>query len=336
MLDYEWGNPSNIMLTGNEDAGAAAAAAAAAQDSDQSHRQIFEHYPSHALLPDHLLSNQQHGHTPNSATADFSQQHHHQFNHESHHHHQHQHHHIQHSFFDPRAFPGASAHFPAPPPPVLSLDPLPSVNYGPGLLVVPKSEDVGRPMDFSASRIGLNLGGRTYFSSEDDFVSRLYRRSRPAEPGTTSSNSPRCQAEGCNADLSHAKHYHRRHKVCEFHSKAATVIAAGLTQRFCQQCSRFHLLTEFDNGKRSCRKRLADHNRRRRKTQQPTQEIQKPNMENARNSNLENVSRSPPDSRAPLSSSVTVAVSPPDYFRQTPYQSTSSSTTSSSLFFCSG
>lgn len=31
---------------------------------------------------------------------------------------------------------------------------------------------------------------------------------------------------------------------------------------------RFHVLTEFDNGKRSCRKRLADHNRRRRKTTQ--------------------------------------------------------------------
>ncbi|GFP80915.1 squamosa promoter-binding-like protein 8, partial [Phtheirospermum japonicum] len=62
-------------------------------------------------------------------------------------------------------------------------------------------------------------------SSEDDFVNRLYRRSRILEPGSI--NSPRCQAEGCNADLSHAKHYHRRHKVCEFHSKASTVIAAG-------------------------------------------------------------------------------------------------------------
>lgn len=29
--------------------------------------------------------------------------------------------------------------------------------------------------------------------------------------------------------------------------------------------SRFHVLAEFDEAKRSCRKRLADHNRRRRK-----------------------------------------------------------------------
>ena len=31
--------------------------------------------------------------------------------------------------------------------------------------------------------------------------------------------------------------------------------------------NRFHVLSEFDQGKRSCRKRLAEHNRRRRKSQ---------------------------------------------------------------------
>lgn len=242
MLDYEWGNPSTIMLTGNEDGAAA--------DSDQAHRQIFDHYASHSMLPDHFLHGP--GPTPTTNTNTITD-----FTHHNHHHHHHQNHpfspqQAHHAFFDPRAFHGASFPPPQPPPPpppsMLSLDPLPHhVNAptcgpgpGHGLLLVPKSEDMGRPMDFVGSRIGLNLGGRTYFSSsEDDFVSRLYRRSRQAEPGSTaSSNSPRCQAEGCNADLSQAKHYHRRHKVCEFHSKAATVIAAGLTQRFCQQCSR--------------------------------------------------------------------------------------------------
>ncbi|CAK9198895.1 unnamed protein product [Sphagnum troendelagicum] len=76
---------------------------------------------------------------------------------------------------------------------------------------------------------------------------------------------PRCQVEGCTADLSSAKDYHRRHKVCEMHSKASKAIAAGREQRFCQQCSRFHVLTEFDEIKRSCRRRLAGHNERRRK-----------------------------------------------------------------------
>ncbi|CAA6659947.1 unnamed protein product [Spirodela intermedia] len=45
------------------------------------------------------------------------------------------------------------------------------------------------------------------------------------------------------------------------------VMVNGLEQRFCQQCSRFHMLAEFDEGKRSCRKRLDGHNRRRRKPQ---------------------------------------------------------------------
>uniref|UniRef100_M1ATC1 Promoter-binding protein SPL9 n=1 Tax=Solanum tuberosum TaxID=4113 RepID=M1ATC1_SOLTU len=76
---------------------------------------------------------------------------------------------------------------------------------------------------------------------------------------------PRCQVEGCQADLSDAKAYYSRHKVCGMHSKSPTVVVAGLEQRFCQQCSRFHQLTEFDQGKRSCRRRLACHNERRRK-----------------------------------------------------------------------
>ncbi|GLT70394.1 hypothetical protein SLA2020_424760 [Shorea laevis] len=76
-----------------------------------------------------------------------------------------------------------------------------------------------------------------------------------------------CQVYGCNKDLSSAKDYHKRHKVCDTHSKTAKVIVNGIEQRFCQQCSRFHLLAEFDDGKRSCRKRLAGHNERRRKPQ---------------------------------------------------------------------
>ncbi|XP_023531131.1 squamosa promoter-binding-like protein 6 [Cucurbita pepo subsp. pepo] len=76
-----------------------------------------------------------------------------------------------------------------------------------------------------------------------------------------------CQVYGCNKDLSSSKDYHKRHKVCEAHSKTAKVIVNGIEQRFCQQCSRFHLLAEFDDGKRSCRKRLAGHNERRRRPQ---------------------------------------------------------------------
>ncbi|GMY14131.1 SPL9 [Fagus crenata] len=83
--------------------------------------------------------------------------------------------------------------------------------------------------------------------------------------GVVGGQPPRCQVEGCKVDLSDAKAYYSRHKVCGMHSKSPKVIVAGLEQRFCQQCSRFHQLPEFDQGKRSCRRRLAGHNERRRK-----------------------------------------------------------------------
>ncbi|KAG0482452.1 hypothetical protein HPP92_010536 [Vanilla planifolia] len=53
----------------------------------------------------------------------------------------------------------------------------------------------------TAPRIRVNLSHRKYFSSVDNRV------------------PPECQADGCTADLSAAKHYYRRHKVCEFHSR---------------------------------------------------------------------------------------------------------------------
>ncbi|KAK9097394.1 hypothetical protein Sjap_022891 [Stephania japonica] len=95
----------------------------------------------------------------------------------------------------------------------------------------------------TGGRIGLNLGHRTYFSSrETALIDRLFRRPRGFYQGHYHHNQiPRCQAEGCKIDLTNAKHYHRRHKVCEFHSKATKVVAAGLDQRFCQQCSRYQL-----------------------------------------------------------------------------------------------
>lgn len=86
-----------------------------------------------------------------------------------------------------------------------------------------------------------------------------------ARAGSLCSQTPFCQVHGCKKDLSSSKDYHKRHKVCEIHSKTSKVIVNGIEQRFCQQCSRFHLLAEFDDGKRSCRKRLAGHNERRRR-----------------------------------------------------------------------
>jgi hypothetical protein len=57
-------------------------------------------------------------------------------------------------------------------------------------------------------------------------------------PGHAQQAAPACSVQGCDADLSQCRDYHRRHKVCVAHSKAPFVTVAGQQQRFCQQCSR--------------------------------------------------------------------------------------------------
>lgn len=71
---------------------------------------------------------------------------------------------------------------------------------------------------------------------DDGKKKRVVSNKRGSKAG--GSVPPSCQVDGCNADLSEAKPYHRRHKVCEYHAKAPSVQMAGLQQRFCQQCSR--------------------------------------------------------------------------------------------------
>lgn len=67
-------------------------------------------------------------------------------------------------------------------------------------------------------------------------LSRPNKRVRSGSPG--GANYPICQVDNCNKDLSTAKDYHRRHKVCEVHSKAGNALVGKQMQRFCQQCSR--------------------------------------------------------------------------------------------------
>ncbi|KAK6252772.1 hypothetical protein QUC31_014492 [Theobroma cacao] len=126
--------------------------------------------------------------------------------------------------------------------------------------------------------LSLKLGKRTYFedvcAGSNAKISSCSATPAPSpttakrsKPNCQSTHVPHCQVEGCNLDLSSAKDYHRKHRVCESHSKSPKVIVGGLERRFCQQCSRFHGLSEFDEKKRSCRRRLSDHNARRRKPQ---------------------------------------------------------------------
>lgn len=87
-------------------------------------------------------------------------------------------------------------------------------------------------------RLCLKLGSGLSFNDEPP-SKRVARY--PGECGSVSSTHPTCQVDSCMVDLSNAKDYHRRHKVCQSHSKASQALVEKQMQRFCQQCSRFVL-----------------------------------------------------------------------------------------------
>ncbi|XP_043726211.1 squamosa promoter-binding-like protein 16 [Telopea speciosissima] len=126
-------------------------------------------------------------------------------------------------------------------------------------------------VDLKLGRLG-DFGDGSVDKLKDQRISTMVSASpssssKRARAPSNANQAASCLVDGCTSDLSNCKDYHRRHKVCEVHSKTPTVMIGGQAQRFCQQCSRFHLLMEFDEVKRSCRKRLDGHNRRRRKPQ---------------------------------------------------------------------
>ncbi|KHN44102.1 hypothetical protein glysoja_037989 [Glycine soja] len=115
MLDYEWGNPSTIILAGNE--------GGTTGKPDQTRRQIFDHNFT-------MLSN-------NNILQGVSHQYHHHFNPPQPHQH--------HAFFDPRAFQSAfTTSFSPPPRSMLSLNsipPLATPHCGLGFLLMHKPDD---------------------------------------------------------------------------------------------------------------------------------------------------------------------------------------------------
>ncbi|KAJ4833891.1 hypothetical protein Tsubulata_041472, partial [Turnera subulata] len=122
--------------------------------------------------------------------------------------------------------------------------------------------------DEDEEEISATTGGGGLGFGDDDKKKRgkTSAGSSTGGGGGSSMQQVSCQAQGCTTDMTEAKRYHKRHKVCEFHAKSPFVLVNGIHQRFCQQCSRFHELSEFDDTKKSCRRRLAGHNERRRKT----------------------------------------------------------------------
>lgn len=89
-------------------------------------------------------------------------------------------------------------------------------------------------VDLKLGQVG-NSGGGVSKTASSPSPSGSSKRAR-AVNNTTQTVS--CLVDGCNSDLSNCRDYHRRHKVCELHSKTPVVTIAGHEQRFCQQCSR--------------------------------------------------------------------------------------------------
>jgi hypothetical protein len=77
------------------------------------------------------------------------------------------------------------------------------------------------------------------------------KRPRTGPGGANGPQCPSCAVDGCKADLSKCRDYHRRHKVCEAHSKTPLVVVAGREMRFCQQCSRYTIYTQIPVDNRS-------------------------------------------------------------------------------------
>jgi hypothetical protein len=58
------------------------------------------------------------------------------------------------------------------------------------------------------------------------------------------------QVEGCSEDLSCAKAYFQRSRVCSDHLHMFSLLVDGKPSRFCQRCNRFHELPAFDGKKK--------------------------------------------------------------------------------------
>lgn len=116
--------------------------------------------------------------------------------------------------------------------------------------------DSNSKLSNSNSLIDLKLGR---FADHGDFTDRAFSKVLSSSESSTPpkrvrasglhSQTAYCQVYGCNKDLSSCKDYHKRHKVCEVHSKTAIVIVNGIEQRFCQQCSRLVNLSSSFNSK---------------------------------------------------------------------------------------
>ncbi|KAL8482697.1 hypothetical protein ACS0TY_025655 [Phlomoides rotata] len=96
--------------------------------------------------------------------------------------------------------------------------------------------------------LNLQLGRQVSLTELNDFDGKSGKKTKI---GGVQSSRAVCQVEDCKVDLSTAKDYHRRHKVCDVHSKATSCLVGNIMQIFCQQCSRDHVNEYADAGLRT-------------------------------------------------------------------------------------
>lgn len=102
---------------------------------------------------------------------------------------------------------------------------------------IPTQKDITAP-----SSEGLKLGSFMDDPTEQRSLKRASNLvSSPSGPSKKLNGAQKlsCLVDGCRADLSSCREYHKRHRVCENHSKAPIVCVKGEEKRFCQQCSRY-------------------------------------------------------------------------------------------------
>lgn len=137
-------------------------------------------------------------------------------------------------------------HFMPPPPPAAMASAqrqqqeLTSLKLGKRPCYLPGWRDGQLAQVGAAGHVDVNGGRRAVAAPEG-------KRKEKAAAATATAAVARCQVEGCHLALAGAKEYHRRHKVCEAHSKTPVVSVAGQQQRFCQQCSRYTIPSVFES-----------------------------------------------------------------------------------------
>lgn len=100
------------------------------------------------------------------------------------------------------------------------------------------NNNVANAASLGERHVGSVGGGELFALEGDKRAKGYYGGGAGGEKTAAAFTVPRCQVEGCHVALVNAKEYHRRHKVCEVHSKTPKVVVLGREQRFCQQCSR--------------------------------------------------------------------------------------------------